>query len=152
PGSAPTPAAQPVGLGVRGWLRWMWRQLTSMRVALLLLMLLAIAALPGSFFPQVPQDPAAVLRYKADNPTLGEWLERLGFFDVYAAPWFAAVYLLLFISLIGCILPRVAAHARALRAAPPRVPRNFARFAVRGERTSGASPDVVTDAVLRALK
>ncbi|MEE6294442.1 cytochrome c biogenesis protein ResB [Georgenia wangjunii] len=152
PGSAPAPAAQPVGLGVRGWLRWTWRQLTSMRVALLLLMLLAIAALPGSFFPQVPQDPAAVTRYVADHPTAGEWLERLGFFDVYAAPWFAAVYLLLFISLIGCILPRLAAHVRALRAAPPRVPRNFARFATRGERTSGTTPDAARDAVLRALK
>ena len=32
-------------LGPAGWLRWTWRQLSSMRVALLLLMLLAVAAL-----------------------------------------------------------------------------------------------------------
>ena len=152
PGSAPAPSVQPVGLGVRGWLRWMWRQLTSMRVALLLLMLLAVAALPGSFFPQVPQDPAAVARYREDHPTAAAWLERLGFFDVYAAPWFAAVYLLLFVSLIGCILPRLAAHVRALRAPPPRVPRNFDRFPTRGERTSAADVPAVTSHVLAALK
>ena len=38
-------------LGWRGALRWTWRQLTSMRVALMLLMLLAVAAVPGSVLP-----------------------------------------------------------------------------------------------------
>src|SRR5699024_93310 len=40
------PAPRPAGIGLRGWLRWAWRQLTSMRVALMLLMLLALGALP----------------------------------------------------------------------------------------------------------
>ena len=35
-------------LGLVGWMRWGWRQLTSMRTALVLLLLLAIAAIPGS--------------------------------------------------------------------------------------------------------
>ena len=34
-------------LGPRGWARWTWRQLTSMRTALFLLLLLAVAAVPG---------------------------------------------------------------------------------------------------------
>ena len=34
-----------VGLGWQGWLRWGWRQLTSMRTALILLLLMAIAAI-----------------------------------------------------------------------------------------------------------
>ena len=38
-------------LGLKGTLRWTWRQLTSMRVALMLLMLLAVAAVPGSVLP-----------------------------------------------------------------------------------------------------
>lgn len=33
-------------------------------------------------------------------------------FNVYTSPWFSAVYLLLFISLIGCIVPRVTLYAR----------------------------------------
>src|SRR5665648_633810 len=80
-------------LGAVGALRWVWRQLTSMRVALMLLMLLAVVALPGSVLPQRPQDPAAVATYLADNPGLGAWLDRLGLFDVYASVWFSAVYL-----------------------------------------------------------
>src|SRR5690606_6299885 len=73
-------------IGAAGWARWAWRQLTSMRVALLLLLALAVAAVPGSIFPQQPQDPVAVAEYVRDNPTLAAWLERLGFFDVYASP------------------------------------------------------------------
>ncbi|MHB1065478.1 MAG: cytochrome c biogenesis protein ResB [Georgenia sp.] len=139
-------------LDIRGWARWIWRQLTSMRVALLLLLLLAVAALPGSFFPQEPQDPTAVAAYHADHPALAPWLERLGFFDVYSSPWFAAVYLLLFASLIGCILPRVKVHWRALRSQPPRVPRSFARFPARGERTVAATEEDVAARVTAALR
>ena len=120
-------------LGVRGTARWVWRQLTSMRVALMLLMLLAVVAVPGSVLPQRPTDPAAVADYLVANPGLGPWLDRLGLFDVYASVWFSAVYLLLFVSLIGCILPRVALHVRAARARPPRTPRRFDRFEVRDE-------------------
>jgi cytochrome c biogenesis protein len=32
--------------------RWAWRQLTSMRTALVLLLLLALGAIPGSVIPQ----------------------------------------------------------------------------------------------------
>lgn len=121
-------------IGVTGWLRWIWRQVTSMRVALLLLMLLAVAAVPGSALPQRPQDPAAVAQYLEDNPTFGPWFDRLGFLDVYASVWFSAIYILLFVSLIGCILPRVKAHFNALGARPPRVPIRFTRFPAQGQR------------------
>ncbi len=121
--------SRPAALGVVGWLRWTWRQLTSMRVALLLLMLLAVAAVPGSVLPQRPQDPARVAEYLADHPDLGPWLDRVGAFDVYASVWFSAIYLLLFVSLVGCIVPRTpraprraacpsAPHAAALRPLP----------------------------------
>ncbi|NLE72691.1 MAG: cytochrome c biogenesis protein ResB [Actinomycetales bacterium] len=151
---AMSPATAPPGLprlGAAGWLRWVWRQLTSMRVALMLLTLLAVVAVPGSLLPQRPQDPAAVARWIAENPGAGAWLDRLGFFDVFASPWFSAVYLLLFASLVGCIVPRIAAHARALRAAPPRAPRRFERFAVRDEVVTTASADDVLAAARAAL-
>ena len=107
-------------LGFVGWLRWGWRQLTSMRVALILLLFLAIGAVPGSVFPQRSADPNGVLKYKTDNPDLFPILDKLSMFDVYSSPWFSAVYILLFISLIGCIIPRIKHHAKALRALPPR--------------------------------
>lgn len=112
----------------RGFLRWLWRQLTSMRTALILLFLLAIASIPGSIFPQRTIDPVKVREYIEANPGFGEWLDRFGFFDVYGSAWFAAVYLLLFISLIGCVLPRTGAHIRALRSRPPAAPRNLTRL------------------------
>lgn len=115
-------------LGFMGWTRFLWRQLTSMRVALMLLMLLAVAALPGSLFPQRAHDLAGVNQYLMDNPKLGKILDDFSFFNVYSSPWFAAVYILLFISLIGCILPRTKVHFKALRSKPPKTPRVFKRF------------------------
>jgi cytochrome c biogenesis protein len=150
-----TPDAPSRGSASGGWqglLRWTWRQLTSMRVALMLLMLLAVAAVPGSVLPQRNQDPAAVLEYLADHPTTGEWLDRLGFFDVFSSAWFSAIYLLLFVSLVGCIVPRTVAHARAVRGRPPRTPARFERFPARAGGTTSAAPDAVVDAVAAHLR
>ena len=109
-------------------LRWLWRQLTSMRTALILLMLLGVAAIPGSLIPQRTQNPMKVREYLAAHPGLGAFLDRLKMFDIYGSPWFSAIYILLFISLIGCVLPRTMDHARALRKAPPLTPRNLDRM------------------------
>lgn len=148
----PGPAASLPSLGLVGWLRWAWRQLTSMRVALLLLMLLAVAAVPGSVFPQRAQDPAKVAQYLEDHPGIGPWLDRVQMFDVYASVWFAAIYLLLFVSLVGCILPRSRQHWRALRGRPPRTPRRFGRFPAQGKGTSAASPRAVVEAAAATMR
>ncbi|MFV0138095.1 cytochrome c biogenesis protein ResB [Streptomyces sp. HMX87] len=76
-------------LGPLGWLRWMWRTLTSMRTALILLLLLSLAAVPGSLVPQDSAQPAEAAAFRAENPTLAPVFEKLGLFDVYASPWFA---------------------------------------------------------------
>lgn len=120
--------AQPK-LGPSGWLRWFWRQLTSMRTALFLLLLLAIAAVPGSLVPQRSSDPNGVTKYFTDNPQLAPVLDKLQFFDVYTSVWFSAIYLLLFASLIGCIIPRTKHHFLAMRAKPPRTPVRLTRMA-----------------------
>ncbi|MFT4234544.1 MAG: cytochrome c biogenesis protein ResB [Microbacterium sp.] len=115
-------------LGVVGWLRWAWRQLTSMRTALVLLLLLAVAAVPGSIFPQRSADPNGVVQYERDHASLYPVLDKLQFFDVYSSVWFSAIYLLLFVSLIGCILPRAKHHFTALRTKPPRTPARLGRL------------------------
>lgn len=149
PGATPPVLPQ---LGAVGWLRWAWRQLTSMRVALLLLMLLAVAAVPGSVWPQRSQAPERVQQYLVDHPTAGPWLERAGMFDVYSSAWFSAIYLLLFVSLVGCILPRTRAHLRALGARPPRTPRRLDRFPAQGGGTSAHEPEAVARAAATALR
>ena len=116
-------------LGVIGWLRWGWRQLTSMRTALVLLLLLAIAAVPGSIFPQRMADPNGVVQWESGNPDLFPVLDAIQMFDVYQSAWFSAIYLLLFVSLIGCILPRTKHHWKALRSRPPRTPARLGRLA-----------------------
>lgn len=139
-------------LGWRGMARWAWRQLTSMRTALFLLLLLAIAAVPGSIFPQRNIDAGRVADYIAQNPTTAPWLDRLSFFDVYASPWFSAVYILLFVSLIGCIIPRTAVHARALRARPPRAPARLERLDEHAELTTHLAPDEALRIAREALR
>ena len=139
-------------LGPIGWLRWMWRQLTSMRTALFLLLLLAVAAIPGSTFPQRSIDAGRTADWIASHETLGPILDRLGFFEVYAAPWFAAVYLLLFISLIGCVLPRTKIHWHQLRSTPPRAPKRLDRLPAHDETVVDAPPAEVLAAATAALK
>ncbi|KAA9158149.1 cytochrome c biogenesis protein ResB [Microbacterium lushaniae] len=129
-------------LGIVGWLRWGWRQLTSMRTALVLLLLLAIAAVPGSIVPQRSADPNGVTQYFTDNPDLAPILDNLSLFDVYSSPWFSAIYLLLFVSLIGCVIPRTKHHWKALRARPPRTPARLSRLDdFREVELDAASPD-----------
>jgi len=116
-------------LGPVGYLRFFWRQLTSMKTALFLLMLLAVAAIPGSLVPQRTSDPNGVVQYRAEHPDLFPVLDKIGVFDTYSSPWFSAVYLLLFISLIGCIVPRTKHHLEALRSRPPKTPARLSRLA-----------------------
>jgi cytochrome c biogenesis protein len=115
-------------LGPVEWARWGWRQLTSMRTALVLLLLLAIAAVPGSIFPQRSADPNGVTQFRTDNPDLYPILDGVQLFDVYSSAWFSAIYLLLFVSLIGCVIPRTKHHWKALRARPPRTPARLGRL------------------------
>ena len=115
-------------LGPKEMLRWAWTQLTSMRTALFLLLLLAVAAVPGSLFPQRPANPSVVTQYIKDNPDYGKLLDTLQLYDVYSSAWFSAIYLVLFISLIGCVVPRAIAHYKAMRSQPPRTPKRLSRL------------------------
>jgi cytochrome c biogenesis protein len=133
-------------------LRWIWRQLTSMRTALMLLLLLAVAAIPGSVFPQTKIDAARTQAYQADHPTLSPWLQRFDGFDVYASPWFSAIYLLLFISLVGCVLPRSRLHWKAIRAAPPKTPRRLQRMSAYRTSAVDEPVDEILDAARKELR
>jgi cytochrome c biogenesis protein len=148
----PPPAAPPPVNGRLAFARNTWRGLTSMRTALALLFLLALAALPGALLPQRSLNPAKVDQYLEQYPTLGPLLGGLGFFEVFASPWFAAIYLLLFVSLIGCLLPRSLEYAKACRSAPVITPRNLSRMPHHASGTVDGAPDEVLERVRGRLR
>jgi cytochrome c biogenesis protein len=141
------PALTPLEL-----LRWAWRQLTSMRIALILLFLLALAAIPGSLVPQRSVDPLKVSEFAKEHPGLTRLYEKLSLFEVFSSPWFSAIYLLLFISLLGCVVPRTRLHARAMRARPPQAPRNLSRLPSSRRWETSADPETTLAAARTVLR
>ena len=99
-----------------------------MGTALVLLFLLALGAIPGALLPQRSLNAGKVSDYLEAHPVIGPWLDALQAFDVFSSFWFTAIYVLLFVSLVGCLTPRMIEHARSLRALPVAAPRNLARL------------------------
>ncbi|MFF9631496.1 cytochrome c biogenesis protein ResB [Streptomyces fradiae] len=151
PAQDPEPATLPA-LGVVGWIRWFWRQLTSMRVALILLFLLSLGAIPGSLIPQNGVDETKVNAFKEAHETLTPIYEKLQLFDVYSSVWFSAIYILLFVSLIGCIVPRTHQFVGQLRSRPPGAPRRLTRLPAYATWRTEATPAQVREAGLRLLR
>ena len=148
----PGPASPGGGtFGLADWLKWAWRQLTSMRIALVLLFLLALGSVPGSMLPQQGTNPAGVQQYFTSHPALAPWLSHLGLFNVFGAPWFAAIYLLLFASLVGCVVPRTFRLAGSARTLPPRAPRYLARLPRSAEYATALPPADAVEVAARVL-
>lgn len=129
-----------------------WNWLTSMRTALALLFLLAIAAIPGALLPQRSLNESNVIEYLQNNGRLAEFYDRLQLFDVFSSTWFTAIYMLLLISLVGCILPRSWDHYKAMKTPVVRAPRNLARLQHHGEGVLTKPVDEVEKDALRLLK
>jgi cytochrome c biogenesis protein len=129
-----------------------WRTLTSMGTALVLLFLLALGAIPGALLPQRSLNESKVAQYIAEHPTIGPWLDRLQAFDVFSSFWFTAIYALLFISLVGCLTPRLIEHVRSLRAVPVAAPRNLSRLPKHHDTEVTGEPQAVAATVTARLK
>ena len=129
-----------------------WRTLTSMGTALVLLFLLALAAIPGALLPQRSLNEVKVGQYIAEHPTIGPWLDRLQAFEVFSSFWFTAIYALLFISLVGCLTPRLIEHARSMRATPVAAPRNLSRLPKHHTAEAAGDPDAVAATVSERLR
>jgi cytochrome c biogenesis protein len=114
-----------------------------MRTALILLLLLAAASVPGSIYPQRSADPNGVALYFDEDPALAQTLDFFQLFDVYTSIWFSAIYILLFTSLVGCVLPRTKIHFEALKAQPVQTPTNLSRMPVFESSTAAQGIDPV---------
>lgn len=123
-----------------------------MRTALILLFLLALASIPSALLPQWYLNESKTAEYIATHPTLGPLLDSLGFFDVIASPWYTAIYLLLAVSLVGCILPRGTELLRHWRTGPGRAPRNMTRLPHHAAVTVDGDAQQVSDAIRAKLR
>ena len=132
--------------------RTLWRALTSMGTALVLLFLLALGAVPGALLPQRSLNESKVQEYLAQHTIIGPWLDRLQFFDVFSSFWFTAIYVLLFISLVGCLTPRMIEHAKSLRAVPVPAPRNLSRLPKYAAADVAATPEHAAATISGRLK
>ncbi len=132
--------------------RWSWRQLTSMRTALILLFLLALGSVPGSVIPQEAVDSLRTSQWQDAHPRLTPVYERLGLFSVYDSVWFSAIYILLMVSLVGCIVPRLRVYWRGLRAQPPATPKNLSRLPQHRSFETDEDEAVVLDRARVALR
>ena len=145
-------APGPPSMGVIGWARWFWRQLTSMRVALLLLFLLSLGAIPGSLIPQSGTDETKVADFMQRHSFVGPIYDKLGLFHVYSSVWFSSIYILLFVSLIGCIVPRTWQFVGQLRSRPPGAPRRLNRLPAYTTWRTETEPEQVREAALVLLR
>jgi cytochrome c biogenesis protein len=114
-----------------------WRTLRSMRMALILLLVVALASVAGSLVPQIGNSPQRVAALYRDHPFLARVYESASLFDVYGSWWFTLAYVLLLVSLASCLIPRSRGLIRGLRHRPQPAPdldglRQFAAATVPG--------------------
>ncbi|BBZ10635.1 cytochrome c biogenesis protein [Mycobacterium branderi] len=129
-----------------------WRALTSMGTALVLLFLLALGAIPGALLPQRSLNAGKVDDYLAAHPVIGPWLDAVQAFDVFGSFWFTAIYVLLFVSLVGCLAPRMVEHAKSLRAQPVAVPRNLTRLPKHATAAVTGDPEQIATTITQRLR
>ena len=129
-----------------------WRSLTSMGTALVLLFLLALGAVPGALLPQRSLNAGKVDEYLRAHPVIGPWLNELQAFDVFSSFWFTAIYVLLFVSLVGCLTPRMIEQARTLRAKPVPAPRNLARLPKHAGSQAAGDPHEMATTIASRLR
>jgi cytochrome c biogenesis protein len=123
-----------------------------MRVALMLLFLLSLGAVPGSLIPQSGTDALKVSEFQDAHKTLAPIYQKLGLFHVYGSAWFGAIYVLLFVSLIGCIIPRTWQFVGQLRGRPPGAPKRLDRLPAYATWRTAAEPEQVRETALAVLK
>jgi cytochrome c biogenesis protein len=134
----------------------LWRLLTSVRIAIVTVLLLGATMLLGVLLPQIP---AAV----RDQPGLtGAWLELqwprfgpvtpvlhwLGLFDVFHARWFWGLVAWLALAITVCTYSRLPRLWRQAFRPPRRVPDGLFDRLTRADVAYGADPEMV-ERVLR---
>jgi cytochrome c biogenesis protein len=80
---------------------WLWGTLTSIRLTVFLLLILAAVAVIGTVVPQNQPPNLYISRY---GEVWGELLRRGGFTGVYFSPWFLGPICLLAMNILACVV------------------------------------------------
>lgn len=78
----------------------------SMKLALVLLLLVAAASIIGTIIPQSSLDATAVGQIWQNQPRLAPIYDFLGFFHVYTTWWYILLLAMLFLNIVVCTVPR----------------------------------------------
>lgn len=121
-GTLPAPAAEKAG-GVDSALDWLWRTLTSMKLALVLMVLFAGIILVGAFVIQMPPGLAEDPRARADwlagvRPRFGgmtDVLDSLQVFTLFQSVWVKILGALIAASLVACTVARIPGTWRTMK-------------------------------------
>lgn len=124
--------------------------LTSVRLAIALLSMIALGALLGTVIPQQVEAEAFSGRL---HPALRTLFEALQLFDVYHSTWFVLLLLMLAVNLIACSLNRFPAAWRQIRGGlPPDRPDLFVSLPSDRQRDSALPPLEAADRIETRLR
>ncbi|MPZ72421.1 MAG: hypothetical protein GEU74_04205 [Nitriliruptorales bacterium] len=133
----------------------LWRVLRRMSTALMLLFTLATSTVVATAVPQEPVTAAGAAEWRSGEAGPGAGIARaldaLGLFDVFGTWWFAAIVVLLFVSLTGCLVPRYRAFFMIARR-PPAAGRNLSRLTHSRSFTTLLAPDEVLAAAAGVMR
>jgi cytochrome c biogenesis protein len=115
-------------------LRWLWRLLTSVRIALAIIGVLALGSLVGVLVPQLPVEmrgnpagTAAWLAFQEERRFgfLTDPMYRLGLFEVFRSIWFVGALGALVVSVCVCTANRLPPVWRNVREPQTRAPDEY---------------------------
>lgn len=96
-----------------------WRFFVSTRLALVLLVLLGIGSILGTFIPQIPLTGLSLEHLQPRYSPLAFFLLRFfQVFDLFHSWWFSLLLSMLALNLLACTLPRIQALPRIFKSAP----------------------------------
>ncbi len=89
---------------IKSYLVKLWRLLGSIKLAVVLILLLSIISVVGTFIPQEERAAGLVAKYGQD---FFEQAVRLGVTDLYHSKYFVGIALLFFLNLLVCTIQKI---------------------------------------------
>src|SRR5690606_28450832 len=133
-----------------------WRFFASVRLAIVLIFLIAAAAVLGSLIQQEGAYPSSLppeIYYPMEYGTYGEIMYKLGFTRMYSSWWFLLLLVLFGVNLIVCSIDRFVPLIKALR--NPKVARSRRFIASRQVYTqlrTARPPEEALDLILARFR